>query len=322
MLRRSYNFLFLLLLFNSSFELLGQGCSDAGFCTMGAMKPDQDYSDRVDFKLRSIEINGYRGTTTLSPVVYVLTVDATVSITKKLFFQAKVPYQMVQGSLGETRGMGDLSFALTQGVGQMLGGNLSLTLGTKIPTNNSSKSDPSKWNVENDLPMYYQTSLGSYDLIAGAAWINRDWLVATGIQVALTENENDFRWGAWRDRYRNGESPDYINAYDLANGLKRGTDVMIRVERNFRFTNYSFNVGLLPIYRITKDERLDFNTNQRIKEDGTTGLALSALVGGTYHFNVNSGIKLILGRKITDRKVNPDGLTRDFVSSVSYVYRF
>ncbi|MBU2916171.1 hypothetical protein [Reichenbachiella agariperforans] len=324
-LRISY--LVLLLLVVTWSDMLGQGCSDAGFCTMGAMKPDQYYSEKVDVKLRSVEINAYRGTTTLSPVVYVLTADMTFSITNKLFVQAKVPYQTVTGNLGDTGGLGDISLSLTRNLLETKKGVLSATVGTKIPSNHS---DIEKQNNEflsegQDLPMYYQTSLGSYDFIAGGAWINEKWLFATGIQIALTQNQNDFRWGQWLG-YPNGQphaEPDpYIFEYPLANNLKRGTDVMLRVERNFRFTNFNFNVGLLPIYRITKDEVYDFDIDQRVKLDGTTGLALTALLGAGYSFNVNSGVKFLYGKKITDRKVNPDGLTRNYVTSLSYVYRF
>ncbi len=53
----------------TTFFAFAQGCSDAGFCTMGAMKPDQDYSKKVDFKLRSLELNYYHGQSTLSPVI-------------------------------------------------------------------------------------------------------------------------------------------------------------------------------------------------------------------------------------------------------------
>lgn len=307
----------------------GQGCSDAGFCTMGAMKPDQHYSKRVNVKLRSVEINSYRGITTLTPTVYVVTADMTLAITDDLFFQAKVPYQYVEGNFGQVHGLSDISLSITKGLLITEKGSLSATIGGKIPSNDANKSDPeNKWGVQSDLPMYYQVSLGSYDVVAGASWINEKWLFATGIQIALTRNKNDFRWGSpdmpgtWRANYKNGDGIDYVNEYDLANNLKRGTDVMLRVERNFRFTNYNFSVGLLPIYRITKDERYDFQNDVRIKEEGTTGLALSALFGAGYNFNVNSGIKFIFGLKITDRETNPDGLTRDQVNSLSYVYRF
>ena len=318
-------YFFILIIFTCiANKALAQGCSDAGFCTMGAMKPDQHYSEKVDFKLRSIEINTYRGTTTTSPVVYVTTADMTFSLTQSLFIQAKVPYQWVTGNLGDTQGVGDLSISITQGLGTAFGGSVSATLGTKIPTNESDLSDSNKWGVEEDLPMYYQTSLGSYDFIAGGAWINTKWLIATGVQIALTENSNDFKWSDWDGNY-SPDSPgafDYIRTYDRANNLKRGIDVMLRFERNFRFTNFNFNAGLLPIFRVTKDERYDESIQKRVKIDGTTGLALSALAGGGYHFNVNSSLKLILGVKLMERRKNPDGLTREFVSSLSYVFRF
>ena len=108
----------------------------------------------------------------------------------------------------------------------------------------------------------------------------------------------------------------------IAYNLKRGTDVMLRVERNFRYARFNFTLGLLPIFRITQDEITDINTNQRIKLDGTTGMALSGIGTVGYNFNVKSGVRLLFGKKITQRKVNPDGLTRHDVTTISYYYRF
>jgi hypothetical protein len=111
---------------------------------------------------------------------------------------------------------------------------------------------------------------------------------------------------------------DYAPCYEL----KRGTDVMLRVERNFRYARFNATLGLLPIFRINKDEVTDPNTNQRIKLDGTTGMALSGIATVGYNFNVKSGVRVLFGKKITQREVNPDGLTRVVVSTFSYYYRF
>jgi hypothetical protein len=87
-----------------------QGCSDAGFCTMGAMKPDQPYNKKLPIKLRSMEVSFYRGTTTISPVIYVANLDMSFNlIDDKTFFQVKVPYQAVNGNFGSTSGLGDFS---------------------------------------------------------------------------------------------------------------------------------------------------------------------------------------------------------------------
>src|SRR5260370_42679252 len=95
----------LLLLFGFAsihFYALAQGCSDAGFCTMGAMKPDQPYNKKIAVKLRSMEISFYRGTTTLTPIIYVATADMNFSLNRKNTFQIKIPFQHVEGRLAKT----------------------------------------------------------------------------------------------------------------------------------------------------------------------------------------------------------------------------
>jgi len=296
-----------------------QGCSDAGFCTMGAMKPDQTYSKKVNFKLRSLELNYYRGTSLLTPVITVFTSDMTFGINDYYAIQVKVPYQMVTGSLGETQGLGDLSISASRSIRLANGSTVGITLGGKIPSGKSDIENNHSEFGSGDLPMYYQVSLGSYDAVAGASYINEKWLFATGIQRPLIhQNENDFRWGKWPDY----PDPSYIRKYNLANDLKRGTDVMLRAERNFRFINFNFGIGALAIYRITKDEVYNFNEDKREKLDGTTGLAFNILANVGYQFNINNSVKLIYGQKFMDREVNPDGLTRHNVFSFSYVYRF
>ena len=77
---------------------------------------------------------------------------------------------------------------------------------------------------------------------------------------------------------------------------------------------------LLPIYRITNDQIVENPTvdNQKTyKPDDAKGLAMSAIGTVGYNFNVKTGIKLLVGHKIVQRDVNPDGLTREFVTSFS-----
>jgi len=113
--------------------------------------------------------------------------------------------------------------------------------------------------------------------------------------------------------------------YANATQLKRGTDVMVRIERNFRFSRFNFSAGLLPIYRIISDRITDFKGN-RVNHDAAgnvgRGLAMSWITTAGYSFNSRSGIRLLVGHKITQRKFSPDGLTRELVSSATYIYRF
>lgn len=311
----------LLLLTSVSFHAISQGCSDAGFCTMGAMKPDQNYSKRIAIKLRSIEFNYYRGTSLLTPIIYAATIDFNLGINDFSSFQIKVPYQWASGTLGENGGLSDISLSYTRTLKTTEKWSINGTLGTKVPTGDANKTVNNEHTRGMDAPihMYYQNSLGSWDAIAGVSMISSKWLFATGIQVALTENGNQFTWGGFPD-YPDQEG--YLQKYDVGRNLKRGIDVMLRVERNWRFTNFNFSLGALPIWRITKDEAIPDGETERRKLDDTTGLALSVLASFGYHFDVNNSVKIIQGIKITDRDVNPDGLTRNDVLSISYVYKF
>lgn len=311
--------IFILLAFITitSTNALAQGCSDAGFCTMGAMKPDQPYNKKVQLKLRSMELSFYRGVTTTTPVIYVATADFNFSLNAKSSFQLKVPYTFVRsGNLGETEGISDLSLCYTRSLLNTDRFDVNFSVGGKIPTNKSDKTS-NKFPGE-PLPMYYQTSLGTYDFITGISMINRKWLFATGIQIPFKHiNQNTFDW----TDFPTYPSEEYIHTYSQSNLLKRGIDVMLRVERNFRFSRFNFSTGLLPIYRITND-RITNQQGVEVKPVGAHGLALSGIITGGYSFNVRSGIKLLWGHKFVQRDKNPDGLTRHSVSSITYNYRF
>lgn len=298
---------------------LAQGCSDAGFCTMGAMKPDQSYNKKIQFRLNTMEFSFYRGTTTLTPIIYVATADLNFSLNRKNTFQVKIPFQHVEGALATTTSFSDISLCFTHNLVSNDRFDLNFSVGGKAPTNQSNFMSTDG----NALPMYYQTSLGTYDLITGISLINRKWLFATGIQIPLNSNHNQFDWHRW-----NSSDPEelaYVQKYPNSTDLKRGTDIMFRVERNFRLNRLNISVGLLPIYRIIADRYTDFQGNRSsfdAKGNEAKGLAMSWIATTGYSFSVRSGIKLLIGHKISQRQFSPDGLTREFVSSLTYVYRF
>lgn len=310
--------LFILHIVSATGTVMGQGCSDAGFCTMGAMKPDQPYNKRVQLKLKTMELSFYRGSTSLTPIIYVANMDFNFALNSRNSFQVKVPYQWITGQLANTSSIGDISLCYTRNIYSSDRFDLNVSFGAKLPTNNS--------NIMagvNPLPMYYQTSLGTYDAIAGISLINRKWLFATGIQIPFNRNGNQFDWHRWVTE--DPQEEIYIQKYPNSTDLQRGIDVMFRVERNFRLSRFNFSAGLLPIYRIRADEITSFTgvrTSVDAKGNVAKGLALSWIITAGYNFNARSGVRLLIGHKIVQRDFSPDGLTRELVSSISYAYRF
>ncbi len=295
-------------------DVKGQGCSDAGFCTMGAMRPNQHYSSATNLKLRSLDLSQYIGFTKFGDLILNYSLDVNVSIGNKNTFQVKLPYQLVNSSLGNTNGTGDVSLSFSRNLVAKRNYQINASAGTKIPT-----MDPNlKASDGRPLPMYYQTSLGTYDIIAGASFITRNWLIATGYQQALNQIGNEFTWAAWKSSPQTSTA----NEYPVSKDLRRGSDVMLRVERNFRSSKFNVYVGLLSIYRITKDQVFSAKTKQVEAVDGTTGLALTALMGGGYNINTKISIKAMVGIKLTNRKINPDGLSREWVQTLGMEYKF
>lgn len=293
-----------------STQLWAQGCSDAGFCSMGAMKPDQHYDRRVKLKLRALELSQYFGRTKFGNIIYSTTLDLNVGINRRNSLQVKLPYTFVTGNDGwDTQGIGDISLSYTYLLVDRRDYQINATLGAKIPTNNSNKLFRGR-----PLPMYYQTSLGTYDLVMGLAFINREWLLAFGYQQPFNNNGNQFTVNAWDDTPGEARAQLYHNS----SNLNRRADVMLRLERNFRFSRFNFNVGLLSIYRFRPDLVTLPGTDQEIEEQDSEGLALSLLFGATYRFSTRHQIKALFGDRLIEREINPDGLSREQVFTIAY----
>jgi hypothetical protein len=299
----------------ANYTTYAQGCSDAGFCTMGAMRPNQNFSSQGTIKLRSVELLQYVGVTKFDDVILTSLADINIGVGKRGSVQLKLPYTFVSGALSNTRSLADISYSYTHTLFSKDRFQLSGTLGGKIPVNNSDKQN----NGGRPLPMYYQTSLGTYDVVAGLSFITRKWLLAAGYQQALNKNGSEFRWSEWAGSDQFSTALEYPVSWNL----QRGKDIMFRVERNFRSTKWNAYLGLLTIYRITKDEvsKGTAQNNVRVKVDGTTGAAITALTGVGYRFSTSVALKGMFGLKIINRDVNPDGLSREFVSTLSIEIR-
>ncbi|RUA33565.1 MAG: hypothetical protein DSY77_09635, partial [Bacteroidetes bacterium] len=157
---------------------------------MGAMKPAQDFNKKVPVKLRSVGLTLYEGQSNTSPIIRAGIVNFGLLIAGEYDLQVKVPYMRIDGNFASTSGIGDISLSLTKNLQSTPEYNIMGTLGAKIPTNNSDLKPSGRQSV---LPMYYQTSLGTFDFIAGATFINREWMLSAGYQQPIIHiNENTF----------------------------------------------------------------------------------------------------------------------------------
>lgn len=174
---RSFFLSVLFIVFAFPKSLKAQGCSDAGFCTIGPLKPDAR-------TLSSDKKNGQR-ITFLTPFgqgdddVFVAApgLQYDYFTTTGWNLQGKITANYADGSLGTALGAGDIYLSASRANALKNSWTFTYTAGLKIPLNQANASENGM-----PLPMQYQSSLGTLDVIAGATLSNQKWQISAGYQ--------------------------------------------------------------------------------------------------------------------------------------------
>ncbi len=229
-------------------------------------------------------------------------------INNKLFAQIKLPYNFINGNLGSVNGLGDVTGSFTYIPISKSKSSLSITAGIKIPTNNANLSKDSL-----ALPMVYQTSLGSTDILLGAKYSYKKWDLTVGYQHAFNSNKNGYL-----NRSNINDSSTY-NSYFESKELKRADDGICRINRNFAYKKINASAGLLAIYHLANDTYTNA-MGERVKSIGSEGLTLNINLAGSYTISKKLSVILIYASPIVVRKARPDGLTRSLVAIIGLKY--
>lgn len=280
-------------------QLFAQGCSDAGFCTI-PLRPAAASKNNIQTELAYLRGEENTSLATLS-------VSYSRQISKKLQWDNKIVLAYVNGNYGTVFNLGDIYSTLRYGIKTSSGKMLHLLGGVKLPFNQSNLK------IRNvSLPMVYQTSLGTYDLILGAAFDagKLDMNVAVQLPV-VQQNRNSFIM----------EQAPLPGAFPTTNLFRRKADVLWRVgyPLKSKTAKWSFNPNLLAIYHLGEDSYENiFGKRENIK--GSSGLTLNANLQIGYRLNQQQSLQLSLATPFVVRDTRPDGLTRSFVASVSYQF--
>jgi hypothetical protein len=284
-----------------------QGCSDAGFYTIGNLS-HKSAATPANFK------HYVRLTLPAGPGdenLFVFTPGLEYCIQKNRWqFSGKVTSNYATGNLGNATDAGDLFLSTTYHLSSPGEWNISFILGTKLPLNQGN------FKVNGiSFPMQYQSGLGTVDLIAGVAVNNERWKAAAGWQQPLTGiNRNNFLPQYWP----NGKAA----AYPPTNDFYRKGDVLLRTSyRLIHKTKWSVEGGLLGIYHLGEDTYITANfRNKPIAIRGSQGLTLNATASLDLSLNKCWSLGLVGGVPLVVRDVRPDGLTRSFVVAPRLIY--
>lgn len=304
-----------------------QGCSDAGVCTAGPIGELYVGTDSVAgakeprhmVRLTYSYALGERGV-----MVQQVVPELAWGITKRLGIQVKVPYMSASGNLGTNNGVGDPTITTSYALIAEKERRLQAVAGVKIPSSDANAlwDGVSTTQMTRSLPMPYQTSLGTTDLLLGLAYRhNRITATAAYQHVLAHNNRNGFRHSTWMDDM---DALGYFESWELV----RASDAVARIQYAIPMGKLAFQPGLLAIYHTAKDQRLEQQSGAILQEprlvavDGSEGTTLNITVDTRYRFNTNWALELAYGSPLIVRSERPDGLTRSMVLSLGLAYRF
>lgn len=291
-------------------QVYAQGCSDAGFCTIGSIKPQGSALQNIKKqKLTVILANGIGDES-----VYVFTpgIQYDNQLSERWAIQAKITANYASGNLGNAFGLGDAYLSGTYSIKDKSSWKKSILLATKLPLNNGDIREGTR-----PLPMQYQSSLGTVDIIGGFSITNNKWAFATALQQPLSgTNRNTFLPAYWNTAA--------ALKYAATNDFKRKGDVLLRAGYNVvPNKKFNINLGLLGIYHLGEDSYIDGNiSNQPIEIAGSEGLTLNGTAAAWYQVSNKFSIGLTGGVPFVVRDVRPDGLTRSFVIAPEFIFNF
>jgi hypothetical protein len=308
-------FLYIVLLISIIEKLPAQGCSDAGICTLGStLKKDQTY-DRFSFA-----INQSLGSAEQKVNVHSTQIEISKSVFKKAQVQLKLPYIFTQGNLANTQGLGDVSASFTYQYYQKKDWIVKYTLGIKLGVNAANKAFEIQLPANNTmlmaLPMVYQTSLGTHDILLGAdARYKRVWRFALGFQMPIVQfNKNNFETSLAK------YTPN-ASAYFTSNKLMRRPDALLRIDRSIDIhKRIQANAGLIAVYHLLHDRVHDLNNTASYAVHGSKGLTLNYVVSGTYRISNNFELSCRFAQPLIVRKTRPEGLTRHYIIGLELKY--
>ena len=279
--------------------LNAQGCSDAGFCSLSYRTGTGSRDPRNTLKIETSYNIGENQTS-----IWVLSPEYSRRFGKRITWNNKLTIAYMNGAFGSVLNAGDLYSTLTIVPGTKKEKNVSLLAGIKIPLTRSND----KINKVS-LPMVYQSSLGTYDFIAGISIPVRQWDIQGAVQIPVI-NAN-------RNSFLSDYSP--IPGYQSTNLFGRKADGLFRIGYTLLpvTPKWQLNPSVLAIYHFGQDDYEDI-FGKRAAINGSDGVTVNLNIQSTWLIKNRKELKISLATPLVVREVRPDGLTRSLVFSLVY----
>lgn len=294
--------LFILITVFSVSIATAQGCSDAGICSIGhSFDGSNDQKNTIE--IASIFGAGEADVTYFSPYM-----SYTRKVNERFSWSSKVTFSSASGSFGTRASFGDAYLVGNYNFATKKNTQWSITSGWKIPFTTSNL----KINGYS-LPLDYQASLGTFDLLIGTNLNYKNWDFNAAIQIPVFNNNKNSYFAAFSG----------TDDFPSTNLFERKSDALLRATYSIKTPNkkFTFKPNVLFIYHLGEDT-FENTFGKRETILGSDGLTINGNLITSYAINNKNSIELSLATPFVIRDIRPDGLTRSFVAGLQYQYSF
>ena len=279
-----------------------QGCSDAGVCSIGNSFNPESSSKNL------IETGSIYGIGEADVTYFSSYITYSRTFTNQWALSAKFTYSIADGSFGTRGQFGDAYLISNYQFTERNKKQWSVITGFKFPFTTSN----AKINGYS-LPLDYQASLGTFDLILVTNYQYHQWDFNLGFQIPVFNNN------------KNSYFAEYSGTDDFpsTNLFERKSDALFRTTYTYQTVNkkFTFKPNLLFIYHLGEDRYENiFSQRETIKD--SDGLTINGNLITVYTLNSKSSLELSLATPFAVRDSRPDGLTRAFTAGLIYKVTF
>jgi hypothetical protein len=193
-------------------RVFAQGCSDAGFCTVDALKsPDGDSIPTEKF--RQLKLGATVGKADYDITILASYLEYNQQLNKHWGYGLKMTQLAQLTDSIKTNGLGDLFLTGTYKTNS----KIAFTAGIKLPL-----ADGDKERNAVSLPNDFQSSLGTFDFIAGISKEWKQFRFTAAIQQPFVQAKNHFSPELY-------DSLSVFSTFPSTNQFERRGDVLARI---------------------------------------------------------------------------------------------
>ncbi|MEO7984163.1 MAG: hypothetical protein ABI688_08780 [Bacteroidota bacterium] len=296
----------LIILVIANLRILGQGCSDAGFCTAGEFNNlPGSRSTAIQYK-NEIDIGFSYATHGDFEKFYQPQAGYRLINKNKSFLEFRLPFNYVKNTASglSAAGIGDITATYNSKLNKWI----DLAVGLRISISDASKKART---ATESYPMYLQTGLGSTDLIAVANYTPIKFIsIGAGIQLPLLQYNNN------RMLFPSLSGTGSI----IVEGYRRKPDALLRLVGHFQAGKLKLNGTILAIFHLADDHYKSSAGKYFLLQ--SKGSTYNTVLDISYATGKKTSLGFLVASPYKTRKNIPDGLARTLVISPKLTLSF